>query len=98
MAPTAAAARATTLPRQRSRRRGNQPQALPLGSLTQRPAAAQAACHSCGSAQVTRLDMTLTDGTPVQFTSCHRCETRRWDHDGVELDVKTVLERTRKTA
>jgi hypothetical protein len=40
--------------------------------------------------------MSLTDGTPVQFTSCHRCEHRTWEHAGGELSVDGVLERARK--
>jgi hypothetical protein len=42
--------------------------------------------------------MTLTDGTPVDFTSCRGCEARRWEHDGVALSVQDVLGRTRKPA
>jgi hypothetical protein len=45
--------------------------------------------------------MTLTDGTPVEFVSCHRCEHKTWvDASGVqhrELPVSTVLDKTRKT-
>jgi hypothetical protein len=86
-----------TAPVRRSRRATLSTPAVPLGSLTQQ-SVPQATCHGCGGTQVTRLAMQLTDGTPVEFTSCHRCETRRWEHDGVELSVETVLERTRKTA
>ena len=38
----------------------------------------------------------LTDGTPVDFTSCHRCEHKTWEHGGTELSVDGVLDRTRK--
>ncbi len=93
-APTAV----STLPRQRSRRRHADAPVVPLGSLTQQAQSEQPSCHTCGGTQVTRLAMQLTDGTPVQFTSCHRCEARRWEADGVELSVQTVLERTRKPA
>jgi hypothetical protein len=41
--------------------------------------------------------MSLTDGTPVDFTSCHVCAHRTWAHHGVELAVNDVLDRTRKT-
>ena len=64
---------------------------LPLGSLTQRDHRTDA-----GSPHVTRLSMSLTDGTPVQFTSCHRCEHRMWEHADGELSVDGVLERARK--
>ena len=86
------------IPAQRSRR-GRQPApAAPLGSLTQQGVTSSPSCGVCGSGQVTRLAMQLTDGTPVEFTSCHRCEARRWEHEGAELSVDSVLDRTRKTA
>jgi hypothetical protein len=69
---------------------------LPLGSLTQRDHRFDVACRGCGSPHVTRLTMSLTDGTPVQFTSCHRCEHRMWEHADGELSVDGVLERARK--
>jgi hypothetical protein len=68
----------------------------PLGSLTQRDHRVSAACAACGSLHVTRLFMNLTDGTPVDFTSCHHCEHRTWEHDGTQLSVAGVLDRTRK--
>ena len=68
----------------------------PLGSLTQRDHRSGAVCRGCGSLHVTRLTMSLTDGTPVDFTSCHRCEHRTWEHAGGELTVQTVLDRARK--
>jgi len=40
--------------------------------------------------------MTLTDGTPVQFTSCHTCEHRTWSHQGEELQFADVIARTTK--
>jgi hypothetical protein len=79
----------------RSRARG-QLQPGPLGSLTQRVHRIVAACRGCGSGHVTRLTMSLTDGTPVDFTSCHRCEHRTWEHAGGELSVDGVLDRARK--
>ena len=36
----------------------------------------------CGSERVTRIAMNLTDGSPVEFTSCHRCEHRTWEEQG----------------
>ncbi len=67
---------------------------LPLGSLTQ--VRTERGCQTCGSTQVTRLAMRLTDGTPVTFTSCRNCEARTWEHDGVNLSVQEVLDRSRK--
>ena len=68
----------------------------PLGSLTQRDHRVSAQCSGCGSPHVTRLSLNLTDGTPVDFTSCHRCEHRTWEHAGAELTVEGVIARTRK--
>jgi hypothetical protein len=42
--------------------------------------------------------MNLTDGSPVEFTSCHRCEHRTWAEQGSTraLPVDRVLDKTRK--
>lgn len=70
---------------------------VPLGSLTQPGARGGASCASCGSDCVTSLRMTLTDGTPVAFTSCHRCEHRTWNElGGGTLPVAKVLKKARK--
>ena len=70
--------------------------AIPLGSLTQRQAQGATSCTGCGSVRITQLSMNLTDGTPVDFTSCHVCAHKSWSHHGVELAVTDVLQRTRK--
>lgn len=70
--------------------------AIPLGSLTQRQALLATTCTECASPRITQLSMNLTDGTPVDFTSCHVCAHKSWSHGGVELAVTDVLERTRK--
>lgn len=70
--------------------------AIPLGSLTQRQPHTAASCTVCGSAQITQLALNLTDGTPVDFTSCHICAHKTWLHGGVELEVDDVLHRTGK--
>jgi hypothetical protein len=67
-----------------------------LGSLTQPGARQGASCQVCGSARVTSLALTLTDGTPVEFTSCHACEHRSWFSPTGELDRATVLDKARK--
>jgi hypothetical protein len=59
-------------------------------------------CTSCGSSELTRLPMVLTDGTEVLFVSCQRCEARVWltrsSSGWHALPISTVLERsTRKT-
>lgn len=86
------------VPAQRSRRGRTPAAAAPLGSLTQTSSRPEDGCAACGSQQVTRLAMRLTDGTPVRFISCHRCEHRRWEHEGALLSVESVVERTRKPA
>lgn len=76
---------------------------VPLGSLTQRGARSGASCQACGSDRVTRIAMCLTDGSPVQFTSCHACEHRTWQEQedggdaGTAIAVAHVLDKTRKT-
>ena len=81
------------LPRQTST--ANQ---VPRGSLTHRDNRHGALCVVCGSPRVTRLAMKLTDGTPVQFTSCHQCDHRTWESEGSELSRDLVLARTQKPA
>lgn len=90
-ADAAAASQRTPRPR-----RGQPAPALPLGSLTQLGHAPSGACPSCGSASVTALSMTLTDGTPAMFSSCRTCGNRYWaDSQGV-LSITDVLARTAK--
>jgi hypothetical protein len=93
-----ASASVSRIPAHRPRRGRAAVPTTPLGSLTQREHRAGPTCAVCGSHRVTRLAMQLTDGTPVEFTSCHRCEHRRWEHEGSMLSTESVLERTRKTA
>lgn len=71
---------------------------VPLGSLTQPGARAGASCRACGSDRVTRIGMNLTDGSPVEFTSCHHCEHRTWaEQDSARaLPVDRVLDKARK--
>ena len=89
----------STAPVRRSRSRVS-PRIQPtpaLGSLTQPGARDGVVCAACGSDCVTRLAMTLTDGTPVSFTSCHRCEHRTWTElGGGPLAVDLVLDKARK--
>ena len=90
-------ASSTKVPGQRRGRAARVQPAIPLGSLTQPGARAGAHCTACGSDCVTSLQMTLTDGTPVAFTSCHRCEHRTWNEiGGSSLPVAKVLKKARK--
>jgi predicted metal-binding protein len=65
-------------------------------SLVSTPSAALAACGHCGSKRVTSLSMTLTDGSLVDFSSCHRCEGKTWSRAGSALGLTEVLDRARK--
>jgi hypothetical protein len=40
--------------------------------------------------------MTLTDGSPVDFVSCHDCEHKHWQSADGKLALAGVLERARK--
>ncbi|MDQ1295367.1 MAG: hypothetical protein QG608_3252 [Actinomycetota bacterium] len=89
------AQRTSSTSRRRGRGRNSAPQ-VPLGSLTQREDRTAAVCQGCGSEHVTHLRMNLTDGTPVRFTSCHRCEHRTWENAEGVMSRDSVLDRTRK--
>lgn len=81
------------------RRRRNRPEPIiPLGSLTQQSRRDAPRCVACNSTRVTSLALKLTDGTPVRFISCHQCEHRRWDNEGMELSTQDVLEKTRRSS
>lgn len=53
-------------------------------------------CSACRSGRITRISMTLTDGTPVDFTSCHDCEHKVWTGTNGDLALTGVLDRTRR--
>ena len=63
-------------------------------------APASRACRVLPSPRVTRLAMNLTDGTPVDFASCHDLRPPLLErHEGVELDRhRRARARTRKPA
>ncbi|MDQ1694920.1 MAG: hypothetical protein QOJ03_273 [Frankiaceae bacterium] len=65
-------------------------------SLTQAGTSPSGNCPDCGSDRMTALAMTLTDGTPVQFASCHECEHRQWTHEGSALEFRDVIARATK--
>lgn len=102
-----AAARTTsgntrTVPTQRVRSRRAQPAAVPLGSIATAPprtAPGTSACAECASTALTYLQMTLTDGSPVVFVSCHECEHTGWfavDGIGTTLSLDAVLDSATK--
>ena len=53
-------------------------------------------CAACASSRITRISMVLTDGSPVDFTSCHDCEHKTWSGSGEDLALSGVLDRTRR--
>lgn len=87
--PPRAAGRATPIPRQRTAPGGP-------SSLVKVPAGSSPQCPACGSARLTSITMTLTDGTPVRFCNCRACEHRSWQDGTGVLDVASVLARTTK--
>ncbi|BEP14661.1 hypothetical protein acdb102_29720 [Acidothermaceae bacterium B102] len=53
-------------------------------------------CPMCESPRLTEISMTLTDGSPVQFTSCRHCEYRAWTQSGEVLQVDSVISKATK--
>ena len=93
---------AGTAPAGRRGKRAQPPAPVRLGSLLQ-TGQDDATCPRCGGTRVTRIAMSLSDGTPVRFTSCRACEHQWWEHAGQEqtgreLAVAEVLDRTRRTS
>ncbi|MDX1690546.1 MAG: hypothetical protein R3290_05950 [Acidimicrobiia bacterium] len=67
-----------------------------MAGRRRRPDSVEIACAACGAADAIQIKLTLTDGTAVDFASCHRCEHRWWEADGEVLDLTTVLEKSRR--
>ena len=65
-------------------------------SLVTTPVRALATCAACASRRITAITMTLTDGSVVDFTSCHSCERKSWQQGGRDLDIATVLSKAKK--
>ncbi len=53
-------------------------------------------CVRCSGHRVTAITMTLTDGSVVDFASCHSCEHRMWTQSGHALDFDAVLVKAQK--
>lgn len=87
----------------RRRGRRGEPEATPLGSLSQAGAAhapGTAECEVCGATRLTRLHLALADGTDVTFVSCHVCEHRAWfpvGGDGTALSRDEVVRRSSRS-
>ncbi len=65
-------------------------------SLVTTPTSSLAVCDRCAGTKVTAITMTLTDGSSVDFASCHTCESKSWRQGGLELDIATVLGKAQK--
>lgn len=53
-------------------------------------------CPGCGSSDVTNINLTMEDGEPVAFYSCHACEKRWWDREGEPVELAKVLQLARR--
>ena len=60
-------------------------------SLVTTPTRKLVRCIACAGTRVTHITMTLTDGSVVDFASCHTCEHKSWTESGTGLDVSDVL-------
>jgi len=65
-------------------------------SLVTTPTSQLATCVRCCGTRVTSLTMTLTDGSVVDFASCHTCEHKSWTQAGTGLEVGDVLKKAQK--
>jgi hypothetical protein len=96
-AARAATRRTSSVPSQRARGARSAPQPQPLGSLVTAPPATSphtSSCAHCGATVLTEVRLTLTDGSPVTFVSCHACERTGWfaaDGDALGLDAVLAL-------
>jgi hypothetical protein len=53
-------------------------------------------CAACGGDRLTEIAMTLTDGSPVRFRSCRKCEAKSWEQGGDDLSLTSVMDKARK--
>ena len=65
-------------------------------SLVTTPTNQLATCTQCSGTRVTHITMTLTDGSVVDFASCHTCEHKTWTQAGTGLAVADVLRKAQK--
>ena len=65
-------------------------------SLVTTPTSSLTTCAVCASSRVTAITMKLTDGSIVDFASCHACEHKSWTQAGSDLSIDTVLTKARK--
>ncbi|MDQ1635145.1 MAG: hypothetical protein QOJ32_1954 [Frankiaceae bacterium] len=73
------------------------PQQVSEGGLRPDPVTSRdTACPQCEGRRVTKISMQLTDGSPVDFVSCHDCEHKHWAGRDGALPLDGVLTRARK--
>ncbi|MFN2537926.1 MAG: hypothetical protein ABR549_07195 [Mycobacteriales bacterium] len=65
-------------------------------SLVTTPTHQLTTCAACSGTRVTQISMTLTDGSRVDFASCHTCEHKSWTEAGTGLAVAEVLKKAQK--
>jgi predicted metal-binding protein len=65
-------------------------------SLVTTPTHSLTTCQQCCGTRVTHITMTLTDGSLVDFNSCHTCEHKSWTQAGTGLAVADVLRKAQK--
>ncbi|MFN2589694.1 MAG: hypothetical protein ABR518_02875 [Actinomycetota bacterium] len=54
--------------------------------------AAGGRCPSCRSDELVVVELALSEGTPLEFAFCTRCERRGWDATGRNLALTSVLD------
>lgn len=67
-------------------------------SLVTTPTSRLKTCAACAGTRVTHITLTLTDGSVVDFASCHVCEHKTWSESGAGLAVSDVLRKAQKAA
>ena len=65
-------------------------------SLVTTPAHCLGTCDLCASTRITEITMMLTDGSVVDFVSCHACEKKSWKQAGTDLGIDAVLGKAKK--
>ena len=53
-------------------------------------------CPTCRGVKVTRMAVTLTDGTPVTLMSCSACDTRSWWDGPERIELQDVVDKATK--
>jgi hypothetical protein len=51
-------------------------------------------CERCGSTHVVTINLVLGDGSPMEFSTCHVCESRTWRSNEERLSLRKVLQLT----